>query len=287
MRKILKESGISGINSVYLERIKDMSVSTTSRAGINSLTYYFDLIIHLITRDFALRYKGSAIGILWSLMLPLSQLLVLVFLFGKVVPLRIDAYPAFVFSALLPWVWFSTCLNSASSLFIGNRDLVRRPNFPPFILIIVNTLSNLLSYILFLPILIFILVLYGHYMTPYLLIFPLLILIQSILIIGLSLMVATMNVFYRDIQQIVTVAVMLLFYLAPVFYRSEIIGEKYHLLYTLNPIAVLIQSYRAIFFYGSPPHWGSLMLSAVLCVTVFAIGFFLYNRQLADVFDRL
>ncbi|MBE0427350.1 MAG: ABC transporter permease [Nitrospirae bacterium] len=254
---------------------------------LSSLKYYNDLILHLVARDVTLRYKGSVIGILWILMIPLSQLLVFVFLFGKVIPLGIDAYPAFLFSALLPWVWFSTCLNSASGLFIGNRDLMRRPNFPPFILIVVNTLSNLLSYIFFLPILIFILVLYGHYMTPYLLIFPLLILIQSTLIIGLSLIVATMNVFYRDIQQIVTVSAMLLFYLTPVFYRSEAIGEKYHLLYTLNPVAVLIQSYRAIFFYGSPPPWGSLMLSTVLSITVFAIGFFLYNRRLADVFDRL
>jgi len=245
------------------------------------------LILHLVVRNSTLRYHGSAIGILWSLMIPLSQLLVLVFLFGKVVPLKIDAYPAFVFSALLPWVWFSTCLNSASSLFISNRDLMRKPNFAPYILIIVNTLSNLVSYILFLPILILILVLYGHYMTPYLLIFPLLILIQSILIIGLSLIIATMNVFYRDIQHIMTVAVMLLFYLTPVFYRSEAISKSYHLLYTLSPISVLIQSYRAIFFNGSPPHWNLLVFSGIVSVIVLILGFFIYNRQLTNIFDRL
>ena len=258
---------------------------TSSR--LSSLRYHRDLILHLVARSFALRYHGSAIGILWSLMIPLSQLLVLVFLFGKVVPLKIDAYPAFVFSALLPWVWFSACLNSASSLFISNRDLMRKPNFAPYILIIVNTLSNLVSYILFLPILILILVLYGHYMTPYLLIFPLLILIQSTLIIGLSLIVATMNVFYRDIQQIMTVAVMLLFYLTPVFYRSEAISKSYHLLYTLSPISVLIQSYRAIFFNGSPPHWNSLVFSGIVSVIVLIVGFFIYNRQLTNIFDRI
>jgi ABC-type polysaccharide/polyol phosphate export permease len=254
---------------------------------LSSLRYHRDLILHLVVRNFTLRYKGSAIGVLWSFMMPLSQLLVLVFLFGKVVPLKIDAYPAFVFSALLPWVWFSACLNSASNLFISNRDLVRRPNFSPSILIIVNTLSNLMSYILVLPILIFILVLYGHYMTLYLLIFPLLILIQSILIIGLSLIIATMNVFYRDVQQIVTVAVMLLFYLTPVFYRSEAISKSYHLFYTLSPISVLIQSYRAIFFNGSPPHWNSLMLSGIVSVIVLIFGFLIYNRQLTNIFDRL
>jgi len=254
---------------------------------MNSAPYHFDLIWHLVKRSFYLRYIGSSIGILWYLLLPLSQLLVLVFLFGKVVPLKIDAYPAFVFSALLPWVWFSTCLNSASSLFISSKDLIRRPNFAPFILIIVDTLTNLLAYILFLPILVFVLALYSRYITLYCLIFPLLILIEGILIVGLGMIIATLNVFYRDVQQIVSVATMLLFYLTPVFYRSEAISKKYNLLFTSNPIAVLIQSYREILFYGSPPQWSSVAFAGIVSIIVCVAGFFLYNRCLPDVFDAL
>src|SRR4030042_3098432 len=106
-----------------------------------SLTYRFDLLCHLVWRAFGLRYKRSVLGVFWSLLSPLVQLLVLVFLFGRVIPLNIEAYPAFVFSALLPWVWFSSCLSSSGGLFIHNRDLVRRPNFTPSTLIVVNTLS--------------------------------------------------------------------------------------------------------------------------------------------------
>ncbi|MDQ7786433.1 MAG: ABC transporter permease [Thermodesulfovibrionales bacterium] len=254
---------------------------------MKSLEYNVDLVLHLVKRSFYLRYKGSAIGILWYLLLPLSQLLVLVFLFGKIVPLKIDAYPAFVFSALLPWVWFSSCLNSASSLFISNRDLIRKPNFVPFILIIVDTLSNLLAYIIFLPILFIMLAFYGHYVSLSLLYFPLLIMIQSILLIGLGMIISTMNVFYRDIQQIVHVAVMLLFYLTPIFYRSEAISSNYTLLFYLNPVAVLIQGYRSIIFYGSPPEWGSLLLSGAISVILCTIGFLIYKRRLPDIFDAL
>ncbi|HEX3036904.1 MAG TPA: ABC transporter permease [Thermodesulfobacteriota bacterium] len=224
-----------------------VSTSKGYNSHINSLPYYLDLITHLVKRDFILRFKGSSLGFLWSLLLPLAQLLVLVFLFQKVVPIGIDNYPAFVFSALLPWTWFSNCLSAAGSLFIGNRDLVRRPNFEPSILITVNILSNLLIYLLALPILFTILILYEKTITPSLLILPLLIVIQSILIIGLGLVVATLNVFYRDVQQIVSVSLMLLFYVTPVFYRSDMVGPSYSFLYTLNPVAVLIQSYRAIF----------------------------------------
>jgi len=254
---------------------------------MDSFNYYSDLIFHLVRRDFSLRYKRSVLGVLWSLLLPLAQLLVLVFLFQKVVPLRIDAYPAFVFSALLPWTWFSTCLGSAGSLFIGNRDLMRRPNFEPSTLIIVNTLSNLLLYLVSLPILFIVLTLYNRTMTPALMIFPLLILIQSVLIIGLGMITATLNVFYSDIQQIVSVLIMLLFYVTPVFYNPNGISESYRILYNLNPIAVLIQSYRAIFFYGTTPDLCPLAVAGVISALVCGLGYFIYGRQLHNVIDAI
>ena len=252
-----------------------------------SLTYYFDLIFHLVRCDFSLRFKGSTFGVLWSLMLPLAQLLVLIFVFQKVIPLNIDAYPAFVFSALLPWTWFSSSINSACNLFINNRGLMWRPNFAPINLIIVNTLSTLLLYLVVLPILFGVLVFYGRAMTLTLLILPLLILIQCILIIGLSLIIATLNVFYRDIAHIVSVVLMLLFYITPVFYWSQKVDENYRILYKLNPLAVLIQSYRTILFYGTAPEWGSLLLLGVTSVGVCGLGYLIYSRQLHKVLDTI
>src|SRR5262245_22618680 len=125
-------------------------------------TYRLDLICHLVQRDFRLHYTGSMLGVLWSVLLPLIQLSVFVFLFSRVVPLDIDNYPAFVFSALLPWTWFSNSLSSAGDLFASNRDLLRRPNFAPATLIVVNTLSNLLTYLVSLPILLGVLVWHGR-----------------------------------------------------------------------------------------------------------------------------
>lgn len=276
-------------NSLNITQFSQDNVSTSKgyKSHVNSLAYYVDLITHLVKRDFILRFKGSSLGFLWSLLLPLAQLLVLVFLFQRVVPLGIDAYPAFVFSALLPWTWFSNCLSVAGNLFIGNRDLVRRPNFEPSILITVNTLSNLLIYLLALPVLFTILVLYERTITPSLLILPFLILIQSILTIGLGLVVATLNVFYRDVQQIVSVLVMLLFYVTPVFYRSDMVSANYSIVYTLNPVAVLIQGYRAIFFYGSLPEWEPLLLAGALSILVCGFGYFIYIRRLNDVIDNI
>lgn len=254
---------------------------------MNSPTYYFDLIVHLVRCDFHLRYKGSVLGILWSLMLPLAQLLVLVFLFQRVIPLKIDDYPAFVFSALLPWSWFSNCMSGFGGLFISNRNLIWRPNFAPVNLIIVNTLSNLFIFLVQMPILAVVMFFYGRDMTCSLLIVPLLILIQGILLVGLGMIVATLNVFYRDVQHIVGVALMLLFYLTPVFYWSEDVSENYRVVYLLNPIAVLIQGYRAVFFYGTAPEWLSFLLLSGISAAICGLGYLIYRRQLHKVIDTI
>jgi ABC-type polysaccharide/polyol phosphate export permease len=263
--------------------------SDVPQAGhlMSSLNHYFDLICHLVKRDFSLRFKRSTLGVLWSLVLPLAQLLVLVFLFNKIVPLNIDDYPAFVFSALLPWTWFSSCLSSAGSLFINNRDLVRRPNFEPSTIVIVNTLSNLLIYLVALPILLAVLALDGRSITSNLLFLPFLLFTQGVLIAGLSLIVATLNVFYRDVQQIMSVAIMLLFYMTPVFYSSHSVGENYRFIYILNPISILIESYRGIFFYGQHPDWELLLAANAISVAVFASSYFIYQRQLHRVIDEI
>ncbi len=250
-------------------------------------THRYDLLRHLVWRDYSLRYKHSVLGLLWSLLLPLAQLLVLVFLFQAVVPLNIEAYPAFVFSAILPWGWFSNSLSSACNLFINNRDLVRHPNFAPASLTLINTLSNLIAFLVALPLLMIVLVVYGRPLTPALFLLPLLLLIEGILIAGLSLIIATWNVFYRDVQHIVLVVLMLLFYLTPVFYRPQAVAAQYQIMYQVNPIAVLIKSYRTIFFEGAYPTWSSLLFTALASIAVYAVGYITYSRQQHDIIDNI
>jgi ABC-type polysaccharide/polyol phosphate export permease len=225
--------------------------------------------------------------VLWSLLVPLSQLLVLVFVFGKVVPLNIEAYPAFVLTALLPWNWFSNCLSSAGSLFTGNRDLVRNPNFAPSILVIVDVLVNLLLYFVFLPVLLVMLMAYGREFTISILALPLIMIIQAVLTTGIALIIGTLNVFYRDIHYIVSVSLMLLFYLTPVFYRSQTIVGNYRMILGLNPVAVLIDNYRAVLFYGQAPQWSLLFSVGFISVILSWVGYLIYRNHLHDVIDTI
>ena len=258
-----------------------------TESTMTTRSHRFDLILSLVRRNFILQYKGSLLGILWAVLLPLSQLMIFVFLFKRVVPLKIENYPAFVFTGLLPWNWFSMSIISANSLFISNRDLVRRPNFEPSILALVNALSNLLTYLISLPIIFILLATAGKRLTWTVLLLPLILLIQGTLIVGLSLFLATWNVFYRDLQHITGVAVMLMFYLTPVFYSLENVGREYGRLFTLNPMAVLIQSYRAILYEGTVPDGSTLLVAATVSVTICGLGYLAYRRDIQNVYDFL
>lgn len=209
------------------------------------------------------------------------------FSFQRIVPLGIKNYPVFVFIALLPWNWFSVSIQSAGSLFIVHRDLVRRPNFTPSTLALVAALTNLLTYLVALPIVFVLVAISGRAITWTVLLLPFIMLIQGTLIVGLSLFIATWNVFYHDVQQITGVAVMLLFYLTPVFYSLESVEPAYRIAFTLNPMAVLVQSYRAILYDGTVPDWSGLLVASTVAVATLGIGYLSYRRQIQEVYDFL
>jgi len=258
-----------------------------SRTLAHSVRHNADLVRHLVRRDFTLSYRRSALGILWSLLLPLAQAFVLVFVFQRVVPLNIEAYPAFLLTALLPWTWFSTSILASSSMFLNNRDLMRRPNFGPGILVLVSTLSNLVTYLCALPVLFGVLVVYGRPFGATLLMFPVLLLIQALLMVGIGLIVATLNVFYRDVQYVVTVALLLLFYLTPVFYRGDPTLPGYAFISAVNPLAPLVESYRDIFFDGTMPPAGRLVVVAMLSAALSAAGYGIYRSMQHDMIDTI
>ncbi len=237
-------------------------------------------------RDFYLRHTGSALGILWSLVVPLAQLAVLTFTFSNVIRVDIPDYPAFVFSALLPWTWFSNSLSGAGHLFFTHRDLLRRPSFPPSSLVIVNTLTHLMTFFLSLPLLFGLMVWSGRVVIWNPVTFLSLLFIQGILTVGLSFFIATWNVFYRDIAQLVGIVLSLLFFLTPIFYRP-IVDGRYSEILAMNPMTPLISSYRAVLYEGRSPDVGALALIGGISLLVCSLGYILYNRMLPEVVDAI
>ena len=193
-----------------------------------------------------LRYKRSILGIAWSLLTPLAQLAVFYLTFDVLLPLNIPNYPAFLFSGLLAWNWFQGSLYQATSAIVDNRELMKRPGFPAAILPAVTVASNLIHFLLALPILFIFLLLGGTGLTSAVMALPLVIAIQFILTLSLAYFTATFYVTFRDTQHLLGVLLNLLFFLTPVFYKSSDLPAQYQTFYHLNPMVHLIESYRAI-----------------------------------------
>jgi len=242
------------------------------------IVYLRDLLRELVGRDMKLRYKRSVLGIGWSLLNPLAQLLVFSLLFRFVLPLHIPRYSLFLFTGVLAWNWFQQSLFLATGAITDNRELIRQPGFPPAILPVAIVTTNLLHFLLALPILLFFLFVTGGRLTTVVLLLPLLLALQFCLTLGLAYLVATFHVAFRDTQYLLGVFLLLAFYLTPVFYDISAIPARYQRLYRLNPMTGLIDGYRAILMRGEAPDSPSLLALSVLTGALLWGGALVFKR---------
>jgi len=252
--------------------------SPTALLQRKQLTYLRDLLRELVVREMKLRYKRSVLGIVWSLLNPLFQMLVFIFLSRRVLSLDIPNYPSFVFTGVLAWNWFQSTVVATTSAITANRELVRRPGFPMAILPVVTVTTNLIHFLLALPIpLVFLLAGSGR-LTSAILVLPLVIALQFALILGLGYLVTTVNVTFRDTQHILAVCFMLLFYMTPVFYDASLVPSRFQIVYHLNPMFHLITAYRAILIRGDLPDFCPLLPLAVLIGVLLWAGYAVFQR---------
>ena len=236
------------------------------------------LIAMLVLRELRARYRGSLLGFLWSFLNPLLLMLVYALVFSVYLRVPMDNYAVFLFTGLLPWLWFASSLGHAASVIVGSGPLVKRVLFPAEILPLVSVLSNLVNLLLSLPLLLVFLLLFGIRPGPFLAFLPLLVGLQLLLTVGLALPLAALNVHLRDVEQILSNGLVLLFFLTPVLYPVSTVPARIRLLYFLNPIAGLVQSYQNIFFFGREPHWIHLGQVALCAAIALWGGYWLFDR---------
>ena len=246
-----------------------------------------DLLAELVRRDMRLRYKRSALGILWSLFNPLLQWLVLSFVFGVVLPLGIPHFPLFLFTGLLAWNWFQASLYEAAGAIVDNSDLVRRPGFSSIVLPVVPVTANLLHLLLALPILLFAIWWSGLRLSPWAAVLPLVLAVQFVVTLGLAYLVAALNVRFRDTRYLLGVILLLGFYLTPVFYAASAIPPAWQPLYYLNPLVTLIESYRGLLLEGVRPPTLALALVLVAGLAALWLGTRLFRRMSGDFAEEL
>jgi lipopolysaccharide transport system permease protein len=243
-----------------------------------ALRHFRDLLRELVVRDLKLRYKRSFLGMGWSLLNPLAQLLVFLFVFRSVLPIGFPDYSSFLFNGIIAWGWFQAAIHQASGSIVENGELIKQPGFPAVILPAVTVITHLIHFLIAVVVLVPLLVLGGHRPSPPWLLLPIVIAAQAVLSLGLGYLVAALQVTFRDTQYTVGVLLMLGFYLTPVFYDPASVPEHYRLYYDLNPLVHLLGAYRGVLLRGELPGVRPLAIVAGWSVLSLVFGLAVFRR---------
>ena len=246
----------------------------------------FDLLYLLTHKEVALKYKRTMLGIFWSMLNPILLALVFFVAFKIFMRFNVENYTFFLLSALFPWTWFQSSILLSSRTFIENVNLIKKIIFPRHYLVVAIIFSQLVHLVFSLPILLFFS--FKDMQGPSLAWIwgiPLLILIQFMFTFGLSVVVAILNTYFRDMEYLVGVAMTLIFWLTPITYPLSAIPQKYQSFFLFNPLASLIFSWRELLIYNRVAwsHIGSALGFALL---VFFFGKKLFHhleRRLDEV----
>lgn len=241
---------------------------------------YRELLVNLAHREISQRYKQSVLGYAWVILNPLFQLVVMSFVFSTILKIPSLGVPFIIFLAvaLLPWNLFTNSLSSSANVLIGNSSLITKIYFPREILVYATIIAKMVDFFYSCIVLIFFLLLFQIQITPTILWIPLIFLIQLIFMTGISLILAAFNLFYRDIQYLLSLVLMLWMYLTPIMYPVEIIPLKFRFLFSLNPMAVIVNAYREVILGGGMPNLNSLGIAFFMSLGVFGLGFILFKK---------
>lgn len=256
---------------------------------LRELWEYRELVRNLVARDLKVRYRNSVLGVAWSWANPLLMMLVFTmvfnFLFGRS---DLEHYHVFILCALLPWNFFSQTLTEATNSIVGNAHLIKKVYFPREVLPISILLSNLVNFVIALPVLFGLALVSGAPITIWALLLPIPILVQMIFSLGICLILTTLNVFYRDTRIILGVVLQAWFFLTPIFYpitqapqEATIRGITFNAqlwLRRLNPMASVIASYRDLLYWGAPTGLDFLLRTAVTALMVLIVGYLVFLR---------
>ncbi|HNQ17183.1 MAG TPA: ABC transporter permease [Candidatus Woesebacteria bacterium] len=249
---------------------------------------YRELLSELTKREVKQRYKQSILGYAWVILNPFFQMLVMAFVFKFL--LRVQdlgvPYAIFLYAGLLPWTLFANSLGSSVNALVGNAGLLTKIYFPREIFILSTILAKMIDFFLASTVFVAMMIWYKIPITWNVLWFVPIFLIQMLFTYGLSLLVAAFNLFYRDIQYILGLLIMVWMYLTPVIYPTEMFPDRYRFIFQLNPMAVFVNAYRQVILGGGAPNFISLGIGLLVSVVLTIIGYLVFKKlegQFADV----
>ncbi len=238
------------------------------------------MIYSLVKKDLRGRYKGSVLGFLWTFVNPLLQLLVYSVVFSSVMKVTdVDKYYLFLFVALIPWIFFSSSLTGGSMSVLGSKNMITKIYFPREVLPIAYVTSCFVN-MLYSFIVVFIVVVFSGVGINFvaILTIPLVMLVEYIFALGISLIVSSVNVYFRDLQHILGIISMAWMYFTPIIYNINDVPDKWQSVFRLNPMCHIITAYRDILYYKKIPEMGALLGTGAVSLLVLVVGFLIFAK---------
>lgn len=247
---------------------------------LDELYAYREMIISLVHRDLKGRYKNSVLGFAWTFVNPLLQLAVYTVVFSTIMKMGIRDYYLLLFVALVPWIFFSTCVVSGCNCVLEQGDMVKKIYFPREVLPVAFVTSQFINMLLSFIVVFAVLILSGKGMNPTALLFlPLIMIIEYFLALGMTLLFSALTVFFRDLSNILAIVVMAWQWATPVMYPAEIIPAQFQTLMAFNPMYAIIVAYRQILYYKEIPDIHTLISAVVMGVVLLVAGELVFSRK--------
>ena len=273
--------------------MKDYDILIEPKKGIKNywqeLFAYRELFLFLAWRDILVRYKQTVIGIAWSVLRPLLTMIVFTIVFGKIAKLPSEGvpYPILVFTAMLPWQFFSNTISESGNSLISNSNMISKVYFPRIIIPTTSMIVSLIDFSISSVILAIIMLYYKFTPTIYIFLLPFLLVLAIITSLGVGYLISALNVKYRDFRYIIPFLVQFGLYISPVGFSSSVIPEKWRLIYSINPMVGVIDGFRwAIIGEKFQIYLPGFILSIGIGIIIFIIGFTFFRkteREFADV----
>jgi lipopolysaccharide transport system permease protein len=237
------------------------------------------LIYNLVLRDLKVKYKGSTLGFLWSLLNPLLMIVVYTVAFKYVMKIKVPNFPIFLFSALLPWNFLSSTLSMGVTSITENSNLVKKVYFPrevlPLSIVLVNLFHFCLSFLVLIPALLFFKIIPGFSF----LFLVVIVFFQTLFVLGLTLLASALDVYYKDVKHFLEVLLNLWFWLTPIIWPLNLVPEKLQDYVYLNPFTAFVQAYRDIILHNQFPNPFILIILVVTGILVFLLGAAVFQKK--------
>lgn len=252
---------------------------------ISEFWHYRELLYFLAWREVKLRYKQAGLGAAWAIIQPLFSMIIFTLFFGRLAGVPSDGipYPLFSFCALVPWTYFSGTLSLAGNSLVTNANLVTKVYFPRVLLPAATVISGMLDFLIGSVFLVFMMIYYHTKPGWHLLFAPFFVLSIMLLALGISMFLAAFNVRYRDVKYALPFIIQILLFVSPIIYPVSFWPAKYQKILAFNPLAGVMEGFRACLFSTHPMPWNLVVISWSVTF-VLLIGGAVYFRKTEKTF---